>query len=238
MGESLGVKSGIALLITGGIVLWNAWIFGFLNHGLAGYTQMSISELNVSGEPFSRFFTGSEWLSGLLLLLGGLVLLYSIRKVGYFMLIALVLTILIGGLTIFDAAHPLECNRYQNPTCSLKWARGEVTSNQKEHGIESQTTNYVTIVLSIELVIWVLHQKLFKGERSYLELGLVALLAVATIAPLLISSSSIVTESIGQRIWNTLTSVLFLYIIYRVQQADRAASVVAHSQRKTRKAIA
>lgn len=224
MSKSLTTKLGIVLLVVGGVILWNTWALGFLNHGAAGYTQMSISELNVGGQPFSRFFTDTEWLSGLFILIGGLLLVYAIRKGGYFMLIALVLVAIIGGLTIFDATHPVDCNRYQHPACALKWARGEVSAIQKAHGIESETTGYITVLLSIELVVWTIYARLSKGRLSYSELCFVVLLALGVATPLLVPTNSITitTEAVGQRVWNTLTSVLLLYIIYQIRHAGSA----------------
>jgi hypothetical protein len=240
MRTSFVAKLGIALLFIGGIILWNTWLLGFLNHGSAGYTQMSISELNVTGQPFSRFFTDTEWFSGLFLLLGSLILLYNFRKGAHFMLIALLIIAGIGGLTIFDATHPVDCNRYQDMACQLKWARGEVSAVQKAHGFESEATAYITVLLSVELVVWALHQKLSQVKKiSWVEVGLILFVAITVISPLFVfaSSDSIVVESLGQRLWNTMTSVLFVYVIYRINRIGRKPRQ-AHSHLKTRKAIA
>lgn len=239
MDKALDTKLGVALLVIGGVILWNTWLLGFLNHGVVGYTQMSISELNVNGQPFAHFFTTTEWLSGLLILVGSLFLLPAVRKGGVFLLIALTLTACIGGLTIFDATHPVDCNRYQNKACQLKWARGEVSAVQKAHGLESETTDYITVLLSIEILVWALHQKILKPkETSYLELGFLFILAIAIISPLLTSTGSIVVVSLGQRVWNTITSILFIYIIYRIRRRESSPTIRSYSQRKTRKAIA
>jgi hypothetical protein len=228
-------KLGIASLVFGGLILWNTWVFGFLNHGIAGYTQMSISELNVAGQPFAWFFTATEWLSGIFIILGCCMLML-VRGRGKFMLLALILTAAIGGLTIFDATHTLDCNRYQNPTCALKWTEGKVTTTHKEHGVESQITDYVTILLGITLVLWAIYHTLSK-DAPYVELALVLILALAIAGPILVSSKNIVIESLGQRLWNSLTSVAFLYIAYKARRlAGRPDK--NYSQRKTRKAIA
>jgi hypothetical protein len=235
MSKPVLIKFGILLLIGGGLILWNAWVLGFLNHGAAGYTQMSISELNVSGQPFAQLFTATEWLSGLLLLIGGLVLT-AMKPRSRFMLIALLLIAAIGGLTIFDATHPLDCNRYQNQICQIEWARGEVTITHKEHGIESRITDYATMLLAITLLAWALHHTFSKKNVPYIELAIVAVLAIAIVLPLIISSNSIVIESLGQRLWNTVTSLAFLYIAYKVRQTMNEPA--NYSQRKSLKAIA
>ena len=58
-----------------GAVLWNGWLLGGLNHGLAGYFQMSISELEAVGQPHAGLFNLLENVSGGLLIIGGVAVL-------------------------------------------------------------------------------------------------------------------------------------------------------------------
>jgi hypothetical protein len=228
------IELGVALLILGGVFLWNTWVFGFVNRGLAGYTQMSISELNVVGQPFSHFFTVTEWLSGLFLLFGGTVLLAALRRANLFLLGALLLISILGALTVFDATHPVDCNRYDNSACALKWARGEVTTEHQEHGLESEMSDYVIIALAAMLILWAAHQRLSEQIKSFpYEIPAVVLFSLAILLPpLVISTNDITVDSVGQRAWNTLTSLAFIYVGYKIWYMK------SYSQRKTRKAIA
>lgn len=204
----------IVLLVVGGLFLWNTWIFGLLNHGTAGYTQMSISELNVAGQPYAAFFSITEGLSGLLLLVGGLGLIVPARK-DMIMILVLALTASIGALTIFDATHPVDCNQYQNPACVAKMKTGQVSKSTKEHGIESTITDYATVALALILVLWaIVHKK--SGEITMFELLMVIIVALGVIAFLVVRIDNVAFNSIAQRLWNTFVSFDFAYIAYKL----------------------
>lgn len=217
MKQSTVLKVAVALLILGGVFLWNTWVFGGFNHGIAGYTRMSISELNVTGQPFASFFSITEGLSGLFLLLGALGLLVAIRQ-GGFLFIALLLTASIGALTIFDATHPVDCNSFQNQACVIKMKSNQVSSTNKEHDIESAISNYAAILLALVLTVWAFVHKASGEDVPLAELVIVGTLAITIIAPLVIPKGSVVFDSIGQRAWNTLVSAEFLYIAYKVRR--------------------
>ena len=201
----------IIILVIGGLILWNTWVFGWLNHGLAGYTRMSISELNVSGQPYALFFSGTELLSGLFLLVSGLGLT-SFTKKSKLALVVLALVALIGGLTIFDAVRPVDCNRYQNPACVAKIASGQLSASDRQHGTESRITDYATGFLALALIAWALAAKM-PGR----ELAIVVVLAIGVIATSVIGSDSIVYDSISQRVWNVLVSFDFLFVAYKLK---------------------
>jgi hypothetical protein len=209
------IRAELVLLVIGGLFLWNTWVFGWLNHGAAGYTRMSISELNVLGQPYATFFSVTEGLSGLFLLVGAFGLIATIRK-GGFMLLALILIGIIGALTVFDATHPVDCNQYQNSVCAAKAARGDISNTDKEHGVESIVTNYATVFLALILVAWVLIRKISKEDIAMVESAIVVILAMGIIISLVIRSRNIVFDSISQRVWNTLVSFDFLYVAYKV----------------------
>jgi hypothetical protein len=228
-------KLGIALLVIGGLFLWNTWIFGWLNHGLAGYTRMSISELNVAGQPSSLFFAITEWLSGLTLLIGAILLIVTMRR-GGFILISLLMIAMIGGLTIFDASHPVDCNRFQNQACTLKMARDDVTTINQEHDIETEISEYATMLLGLVLIVWATYHKLSGEEMPLIELLVIVAIIAITIAPLVMSTNNATIAALGQRLWNTFASIEFLYVAYKVRQIHTRPT--GYSQRKTRKAIA
>jgi hypothetical protein len=208
------------LLLIGGLFLWNTWVFGFLNHGVAGYTQMSISELNVPGQPYASFFSITEGLSGFFLLFSGLALIATIRK-GVFLIVALSLIALIGALTIFDATHPDDCSPYQNPVCATKMNDGQVSATEKAHGIESIITDYATVSLALFLMLWVGVRKLTGEDVVLVEIGSIVILGVGLILTRIIPTHDVSVGSLVQRTWNTLVSLEFLYVEYRVKTLMR-----------------
>lgn len=205
----------ILILILGGVFLWNTWAFGWLNHGTAGYTQMSISELNVPGQPYAAFFSITEGLSGACMLVSAAGLLVSIRKKNTFFLIALGLTAVLGVLTIFDATHPVDCNRYHNPTCIARAARGVISRTEEEHGIESDIMNYMTVALALVLMAWAFVHKALGEDVAVIELVAVTLLAIGVILSLIVHGDGVVFSSFIQRLWNVLVSFEFLYVAYK-----------------------
>jgi hypothetical protein len=200
----------LIVLIIGGVLLWNTWVFGWLNHGSAGYTSMSISELNVAGQPYATFFTVTEWLSGLFMLLscGGLIAVIHPKR---FMLVALVLIALIGALTIFDAWRPVDCSRYRNPVCVVDTNEGYVNRSTIEHVIESRISVVATIALALDLVALAYTEK-----TSELEQAIVSILAVGIITTSA-AGGDLLFSSISQRVWNVLVSFDFLFVASRTR---------------------
>lgn len=204
------------VLLFGGVFLWNTWIFGWLNHGIAGYTRMSISDLNVSGQPYAQFFSITEFLSGLFMLLGAGGLMISIRK-GVFLLVALGAIALIGVLTVFDATHPTDCNPYHNPTCVADVAAGRVSKTEKEHGTESILTDYITVSLGLFLALWATVKKLTDEDIAAIELASLGVLALGLLVTRIIPTHDVVLGSLLQRTWNTLVSFEFVYVAWKVR---------------------
>lgn len=176
---------------------------------------MAISELNAVSQPHSSFFSLMEYLSGQLLFVGTALLMVTIRK-GVFMLLALSLVAIIGLLTIFDAAHPVDCNRYQNKACISMVMQGEVSLVHQKHNAESTISGVVTILLTLLLIAWALTRRLAGEEVAIAEVVLVSMLALALIASVTIRNDNIVFDSLAQRAFNTLASGAFLYVAYKV----------------------
>ncbi|HEV2402873.1 MAG TPA: hypothetical protein VGS08_01590 [Candidatus Saccharimonadales bacterium] len=75
----------LALLITGGVVLWNTWVFVWLNHGTAGLYSNVNQRAQCSWTVFRNLlhdYRGSEWIMPID---AGLGPIGVIRK-GFFML--------------------------------------------------------------------------------------------------------------------------------------------------------
>jgi hypothetical protein len=203
----------ITLLL--GALLWNGWVFGWLNHGLAGYFQMSISELEAVGQPNASLFNILEDASGLLLIVGALGLLLGgavtklTRKRGLpSLLLSLILlaTMLIGALTLYDVAHPLDCNRYHDPACVAKIDAHppQLSHTNMLHQTESTVTAYVTGVLVLLIALWAYMAKLPRAQ-----LTAVTTLAIITILALIILdiSTNVLAGAISERVWNVLVSL-------------------------------
>lgn len=211
--------SGVLIL---GAVLWNGWVFGWLNHGLAGYLHMSISELEAVGQSHAALFNILEDVSGLFMIIGALGLIV-IKKLGLSLLSLILLTIaIIGGLTLYDVAHPLDCNTYQNPACSAKIAAGQVSHRQLQHVAESNITAYVTILLALLVVAWA-----YAAKLSASDCWLVALLAIGVIITLIIldTSNNVTLNAVSERLWNVLVSVDIGLIALRHAKLGRLAKL-------------
>lgn len=222
--KKLVITAGLILLTVGGLFFWNTWIFGWLNHGVAGYTGMSISELNVARQPYAPFFSVTELLSGWFLITSALGLIAAIRK-GGFTLVVMLLIGMIGALTVFDATHPVDCNQYQNPVCVAKATTGRVSNTDKEHGIESVITNYATVSLALVLMAWALVRKKSGEDVVLTELVLVTLLVIGITASLVVRSRNLTFDSIAQRVWNSLVSFEFLYAAHEMRLYPRRRRV-------------
>src|ERR1039458_2880011 len=93
----------LAVTLLAGAVLWNGWVFGFFNHGLAGYIHMSISELEAAGQPHEHFFDIFENVSGIAMIVGALGLMLTLRRKFNIVLILILAAIaFIGALTLYE----------------------------------------------------------------------------------------------------------------------------------------
>lgn len=202
-------KLSLGLLIASSI-FWNGWLIGWLNHGLAGYLRMSISELNVIGQPHYFLFTTLEYISGLLLIAAATVLLISFPKEILLILVSLVIAF-IGLLTVYDAANPLDCNQYQNHDCLIRNNTDEVSITDKHHNTESRITAWVTIFLSI-LVSVVLY--INKRRKTLFVFSLLILVCILATLGILNYSSHIFANAIMERIWNVAVSGDFIIVGY------------------------
>jgi hypothetical protein len=200
-----------------GAILWNGWIFGFLNHGTAGYLHMSISELEVVGQPRAWLFNFLEDASGICMIIGALGLIVTLgRKFNRVMLLILVVIAAIGVLTLYDVAHPLDCNRYNNPVCLAKINDNEVSHTNVLHNDESRITAYVTIALTILVVIWAPLKALERFEL----IGLIVIVAgVVTTLVVLDIDSNILLGAVNERIWNILVSADIGYVAWKLMSS-------------------
>lgn len=198
----------IACLVLGAL-LFNGWVFGLLGHGSAGYFQLSISELEVSTQPWHWLFRSLDGLSGLLLVIGGvgIFMIHKIAGSGWLKLVAILIAAL-GLLTLVDVAHPLDCVRYQNPACVANIAAHHLSHTNELHESESRITAYASGFLALLAVIWA-----FRANHSKAFTGLLVVLLALIIVTLQVEdhAGSVVTDAIAQRLWNLLvTSDLIL----------------------------
>lgn len=201
-----------ALTLLLGAVLWNGWILGFVNHGTAGYLHMSISELEANGQAHVGLFNFLEDASGVLMIIGGLGLLMSLgRKITLPIALILVSIVAIGGLTLYDVAHPLDCDRYNNPVCVEKVNDNDVSHTDVLHNDESRITAYVTIALALVTVVWTSIEK--RDRSTILFLVIMALGVIATLI-LLDVSNNVLAGAIAERIWNVLVSINIGFIAW------------------------
>ena len=215
--QKLRVIFAIMLLL--GAVLWNGWVFGFYNHGLAGYLHMSISELEVVGQPHVHLFNFLEDASGICMLIGALGMIAVMNRRVNIMLLILLCIAAIGGLTLYDVAHPLDCNSYNNPVCLTRDNTNQVSHTDVLHNDESRITAYVTAVLAILVVILAHLKKL----RRYEHLGF-SVLALGVVASLVIldTNGNVFIDAVVERIWNVLVSIAIGYLAVKLMRLKHA----------------
>lgn len=199
------------------VLFWNSWILGWLNHGSAGYLRMSISELNVIGQPHYFFFTILELISGILLAVAGLLLL-PIKHKGIIGIIIAILICLCGLLTIYDSINPLDCNQYHNPICLRDDTLNRVSLVDKHHNSESVITDYLTGVLSLLTLMYFIN---IKASRKLLITLAVTAAAVITCLLILEYDHSIFTGAIAERIWNAVICADFLAFSWHFLKSKR-----------------
>jgi energy-converting hydrogenase Eha subunit C len=203
-----------AILMLAGALLWNGWIFGYLNHGIAGYLHMSISELEVLHQPHAELFNVLEDASGICLIVGSIGLLI-VRRVllGYITLALLAYIMAIGGLTMFDVSHPLDCNTYNNPICQDQINDNHISQSDQLHNEESRITAYATLVLAVFTLftVWQEHHRL---NRDFLWLSFCTVLIVITLA-FLDWDTNVTISAIAERLWNMAVSFNIGYIAWR-----------------------
>jgi len=209
-------------LILGGF-FWNAWVFGWINHGMAGYLHMSISELNVAGQPGASWFVFAEVASGLFLFIAGLAIALNVSRQTLLTVIAICITI-IGLLTIYDGVRPLDCSRYDNVACQRAVHDGSISQSDTDHNIESRITYYLSILFSLLVSIW-----LYRFDRHHYTalIGLLTLLGVVTTLIILSLASSEIIVSLTERSWNVLISFDFLLIGYSLVRQKSLRSILS-----------
>lgn len=201
-----------ALTLLLGAVLWNGWVLGFVNHGTAGYLHMSISELEANGQAHVGLFNFLEDASGVLMIIGGLGLFISIgRKATLPIALLLACIVAIGGLTLYDVAHPLDCDRYNNPICTTRVNDNDVSHTDVLHNDESRITAYVTIALGVVTVVWTFIEK--QQRSTILFLAIMTIGVVVTLL-LLDVSNDVLAGAIAERIWNVLVSINIGFIAW------------------------
>ncbi len=205
---------GVALLISGAL-LWNGWLLGGLNHGLAGYFGMSISELEAVHESFRGLFDVLELISGLLMIIGSLLVIVRLRSYRLLVVIAAAICT-IGVLTVYDVNHPLDCNEYHNPVCVAKVDANQVSHTDKLHILESRITAYVTILFTLLVGAWAYVKKLPKSELIF-----VAFVFAATLVTLTIQNygTNVLANAISERVWNSAVSLDIIFVALRLPKA-------------------
>ncbi len=192
------------LVLILGAILWNGWILGFINQGLASYLHFSISELEAVGQPARALFDLLEGVSGILMIIGAIGLLVTLKARSVFLNLILISVAVIGGLTIYDVGHPLDCNQYNNPVCVSKVNAGNVSITNMRHNTESRITAYVTIFLALAILAWAFIEKLPRGE--IMAIALLAIGIIVTLTILNFNGNSEV-DAISERVWNVLVSL-------------------------------
>ena len=204
----------LAVSVLAGAILWNGWVFGFFNHGLAGYIHMSISELEAVGQPHAHFFDVLENVSGITMIVGALGLIVTIgRKSNVVLILILAAVAFLGALTLYDVGHSLDCNRYNNPVCVARVNANEVSHGDILHNDESRVTAYATIALSIMIVFWVPLKTLQRFEL----IGLIIIVAgVITTLALFNFDDNLVLSAVTERVWNVLVSLDIGYVAWKL----------------------
>jgi len=202
-----------AAMILAGAVLWNGWVLGFYNHGLAGYLHMSISELEVVGQTHASLFNFLEDVSGILMLVGAIGTILAFNRRINVLLLILICIGMIGALTLYDVAHPLDCNSYDNPVCISHIQKNHLSQTDVLHNDESRLTAYITIILAVLIVIWEHLNELRRAEN----IGLITI-AVAVIGILIVldTNGNILVDAVAERIWNVLVSVAIGYVAVKL----------------------
>lgn len=212
----------LAIILALGAVLWNGWVFGWLNHGTAGYLRMSISELEALRQPYGSLFNILEDLSGGLMIIGSLgFIAANWRKLNKLLLSILICITAIGALTLYDVANPVDCNRYHNPACMLKWDTEQVSNTQIRHVIESDITLIMTVLLALLVLWWVYSEQLLR--RDFLAIGALTICILITLV-MPVNANTIVLDSVFERLWNVLVSVDIAYVGLKLFQAKLSKS--------------
>jgi hypothetical protein len=207
-----------------GALLWNGWVFGFFNHGLAGYLHMSISELEVAGQQHTALFNFLEDASGTCIVIGTLGLIAIANRRINIMTIILISTTTIGALTLYDVAHPLDCNRYNNPVCVARVNANKVSRRDVLHNNESRITCYLTLLLAILIAVWAFVEKLQRSEL----IGLMVLAAgIAITLAILDTNGNILTDAVSERIWNVLVSIDIGYVSWKFMKLKHSKRPIA-----------
>jgi len=201
-----------AVILLAGAVFWNGWVFGFFNHGLAGYLHMSISELQVVGQPHVGLFNFLENISGICMIIGALGLIAVANRKLNIALLILISVAAVGALTLYDVAYPLECNSYNNRVCRAQDNNDKVSHTNVLHDDESRITTYVTIFLVVVVAIWSHFIKLRRSELS--ALITIAVGVIITLAILDINGNATV-NAISERVWNVLVSIAISYVSWK-----------------------
>jgi hypothetical protein len=208
--QKLRILFAITLLV--GAVLWNGWVFGFFNHGLAGYLHMSISELEVVGQPHIALFNFLEDASGICMMVGALGLIAVANRGVNIALLILLSIAAVGALTLYDVAYPLDCSRYNNPVCAARDTANEVSHTNVLHNDESRITAYLTIVLAVLIALWSHFIRLRRSEL--IALIVIAVSVIVTLA-ILDTNGNVLVNAVVERIWNVLVSIAIGYVAWK-----------------------
>lgn len=191
------------ILLLLGALLWNSWILGWLNHGVAGYLHMSISELEALHQPYANLFNFFEYASGTCLIIGAIGMILIIKKPTLLSAVAVGIG-LIGCLTLYDVQHPLDCNEYQNPACVMRVNANQVSQTDKQHNEESRITAYVTAITAFLVALW----SYYGGHsRFLLAASIFALAGIIITLEILNYSDAVLPDAIAERVWNVLVSL-------------------------------
>lgn len=171
---------------------------------------MSISELNVTGQPHYLVFTLLEYVSGLLLLVSSVLLLLTHPKqlVAVLVFVSIAAT---GLLTIYDAANPLDCNQYQDTMCLTREDAFPGSLAEINHQLESIMTAYISIISGFLISIFIYRMK----HKAHLLRASIIILAIVMFSLSLLSySDHMLADAVLQRLWNVAVSIDFFIAGY------------------------
>jgi len=201
--------TAICLLL--GAILWNGWVFGWLNHASAGYLHMSISELEVRGQPRAFIFESLDFISGIFMVLGAFGLMIITKARPLLLGLIAVCIFFVGALTLFDVSHPLDCNTFNNIVCVRKIESNHVSTTNMLHNEEGTVTAYLTVLMILFTVIWVY----LTGQSKFrLNSALIAFFGIFITLGILATSGNVMAGAISERIWNVLVSINIGFIAF------------------------
>lgn len=199
-----------------GAILFNGWLLGFLGHGRVGYSEFSISELEVSSQAWHWLFRSLDGLAGLLFIIGGcgVFMLRHLARSFWLNLVA-ILIVALGLLTLFDIMHPLDCVRYHNPVCVTAIADHRLSHTNNLHESESRITAYVSGFIALAIIVWA-----WCSDLAKVFVGIAVVLLGFIILALTIENTthSVLADAAAQRSWNLFVSSDIILLVIGINK--------------------